>query len=187
MTILSRTFVAVGMLLLLFKPIPAETDTSTIPFYMYNASSAFNLDVALLYAFCDIESKCRSKAINHNDGNSESKAAGIKVKSYGMFQLQRATAIALGFKDKEIIEVKIKRHGKVITIKKTIYHTEDLLKPEINSWYAAKFLRQLYDKFKVTTAVVSAYNAGRPITGNKKYVDKVLRSYVKFKIDKRYQ
>lgn len=185
MTTLKRILILSGLIILLVRPLTAETQTSTVPFFMYNAASSFNLDVALLFAVCDVESRCQSKAMNVDDGTAEHKALGHKIKSYGLFQIQRATAVALGFKDKEIIEVKIKRHGKTVIIKKTVWHTDDLLKPEVNAWYAAKLLRNLYNKYKVTVAVVSAYNAGKPITGNKKYVDKVLRAYVKYKIDKR--
>jgi soluble lytic murein transglycosylase-like protein len=59
------------------------------------------------------------------------------------------------------------------------------MRPDINTWYAAKLLRELYDKYDTTPEVISAYNAGRPIGANKAYVTKVLRAYAVYKLDKK--
>lgn len=163
-----------------------ESDTSTIPYYMYNAASSFNLDVALLYAICRVESNCKSKAMNHDDGTKHEKSRGIVRKSYGLFQLQLLTAKSVGFKTKKVVEVSVKRKGKISIVKKTIDNREDLLRPETNTWYAAKLIRALYDKYKDTPKVLSAYNAGKPVSYNKEYVNKVLRQYARYKIDKKY-
>jgi soluble lytic murein transglycosylase-like protein len=138
-----------------------ESSTSRVPYYIYNAATAFNIDVGILYAICKVESKCRPTAINHNDGTSAQKEAGVVIKSYGIFQIKMATAKALGFR------------GSVTK----------LLRPEVNTWYAAKLLRQLYNKYKITTAALSAYNAGKPVSSNKNYVNKVLHQYVKYQVD----
>lgn len=150
------------LVLLLAVPTAVDARNNGIPFFMTNAASSFNIDVTLLYAICMQESHCRAGAINHNDGTKLQKNSGIVSKSHGMFQIKLATAKALGFNG----------------------NTKDLRKPEVNSYYAAKLLRSLYNKYQDTIKVVSAYNAGKPITGNKDYTRRVLEYYVRLKIDK---
>jgi len=163
-----------------------ESDTTTVPFHIYNAATKFKIDVALLYAFCRVESNCRAKAINHDDGTPAQKALGIIDKSYGLFQIKASTAQGLGFEVIEKVKVTTLRHGKSRTIVKTINHTKDLLKPEVNAWYAAKLLRHLYDRYGDTVKVISAYNAGHPTKANDEYVSKVLKQYARYKIDHRF-
>lgn len=142
-----------------------EGDTSVAPYYMYNAANNFQIDLSLLYAVCSIESHCRSEAINKDDATSSRKARGIVEHSFGMFQIKLATARSLGFTG-----------GR-----------KDLMKPEVNVWYAAKLLRHLYNHYgQNTVKVISAYNAGRYTVYNKKYVNKVLQKYARYKIDKRF-
>lgn len=164
----------------------AESDTTTIPYYMYNAASKFDLDIALMYAICQVESNCKASAINHDDATPNRKAKGIKERSMGLFQIKPNTAKGLGFVISETITINKVRNGRLIRVKKQVFHTKDLLSPEINTWYAAKLLRHLYDRYHNTVKVISAYNAGRYTTANKEYVDKVLRRYARYKIDKRY-
>lgn len=178
--------VIIALTVLVATAKPVESDTSTLPYYMYNAASKFDLDIALMYAICHVESNCKPKAMNHDDGTQAQKDAGIRDKSYGLFQIKASTAKGLGFVVSETVTVEKMRKGKIVKTKKTIYHTEDLLKPEINAWYAAKLLRHLYDRYGDTVKVVSAYNAGHYTTGNKEYVNKVLKQYARYKIDKRY-
>lgn len=159
---------------------------TTVPFYMYNAASEFNLDVALLYAICQKESNCRSRAINHDDGTKAQKAAGIIDKSYGLFQIKESTAVGLGFEPEKVVTTKVYKDGKMKVVTRTVNHRKDLLKPEVNAWYAAKLIRHLYDRYKDTSRVISAYNAGRPIKGNKAYVNVVLANFAKYKLDKRF-
>lgn len=161
-------------------------EASKIPYYMYNAANTFNIDVALLYALCKVESNCTARAMNKFDSNQDQRSKGIIDKSYGLFQIKVATAKGLGFIDRETITVTIKKHNKIVTLKKQISHVEDLLKPDINTWYAAKLLRHLYNKYGDTNKVISAYNAGRYITANKGYVCKVLSKYAVYKIDRRF-
>lgn len=132
-----------------------------IPHYIQEAAKEFDIDVALLYAICSVESKCRSTAVNHDDGTKSQKTQGVVSKSFGMFQIKVSTAKGLGFKSNH----------------------RDLMRPDINTWYAAKLLRHLYDRYGETPKVISAYNAGRYITSNKAYVNEVLTNYAKFKID----
>ena len=156
-----------------------------IPFYILNAASQFNIDADLMYALCRVESNCNPKAVNHSDGTPAQKAAGMIVKSYGLFQIQLSTAEDLGFISKETLEIDRIRHHKIIKVKKTIDHTKELLNPATNSYYAAMLLAHLYHRYGDTERVISAYNAGRYIKSNKDYVYKVLLNYTRNKIDRR--
>lgn len=163
-----------------------ESDTSTIPYFMYNAASKFDLDISLMYAICRVESNCKAAAINHDDATPDRKARGIKEKSMGLFQIKPATAKSLGFILTETVTIEKIKNGKLRKTRKQISHVKDLLSPEVNAWYAAKLLRHLYDRYHDTVKVISAYNAGKYTTSNKEYVNKVLRQYARYKIDKRY-
>lgn len=145
------------------KPVHSESPAQIVPFYMFNASATFGVDLALLYAICSVESRCRPNAINKDDANKAGKALGVKEYSYGLFQIKHATARMLGFKGKP----------------------HKLLDPTINAFYAAKLLNKLYGKYKHTEKVISAYNAGRYIKHNREYVEKVMKYYLKFKIDRK--
>lgn len=162
-----------------------HTTPSRIPFYILNAATAYNIDVNLMYAICLTESRCRASAINKNDGTAEEKAAGIKVKSFGLFQIKASTARNVGFVDSETVITTFSKGKRIITKTKIVDHSRELLKPEINSLYAAKLLHKLYNKYHSTEKVISAYNAGHPIKGNSEYVLKVLKQYIKLTIDKR--
>jgi soluble lytic murein transglycosylase-like protein len=181
------TVLIVALMGLTSEKADSKSGTFQVPFYIYNAASQFNIDSALLYAFCKVESNCKSRAINHDDGTAAQKALGIVDKSYGLFQIKISTAKGLGFKTTEITyDTFYNKKGKVVKIKKIIDHRKDLLKPEINSYYAAKLIRKLYDKYgDDTLKVISAYNAGHPIKGNIDYVSKVSREYVKCKLDRK--
>lgn len=152
--------------------VPRDGVTSSVPQYMLNASNEFDIDIALLYAICTQESKCNPNAVNRNDGNKSQKSSGKVIHSIGLFQIQLPTARHLGFKG---------TYAKLRT-------------PETNAYYAAKLLRQLYDKYTDTVKVISAYNAGEGAvdhwlgTKSKKlrnvgYIHMVLKNYVKFKLD----
>lgn len=143
-----------------------ESSSSTVPYFMYKASTSFNIDLGLLYAICTKESKCRPKALNKDDANQRGKDLGIIQHSYGLFQIKIDTARGLGFKGTR----------------------KDLMAPEVNTWYAAMLLRHLYIRYgQDTVKVISAYNAGKYTKTNKKYVDDVLANYIHYKIDKRLQ
>lgn len=139
-----------------------DGSTTAVPYYIKVAAKEFNLDVALLYAICTKESKCRINAINLDDARKALKLQGKKEASTGLFQIKLNTAKMLGFKG---------------TVK-------DLMKPKVNTWYAAKYLRHLYNRYGSTTKAISAYNAGRFINANKKYVDDVLKNYAYYKLDR---
>lgn len=160
----------------------SASDKPSVPYYMYNAAQTFKIDIALMYAICKVESNCKAEAINKDDGNAAQKSRGLKDKSYGLFQIKAATAKALGFKTREIVTKVIVKKHKTVTVRVVIDHTSDLFKPEVNAWYAAKLLRHLFDKYKDTKKVISAYNAGKYIQSNHKYVTKVLNNYANYKM-----
>jgi len=174
------------VLSLLALPKYSSGNSSMFPYYITNAASAFRLDPGLLYALCEVESRCKAKALNKNDGTPNQKALGINVKSYGLFQIQANTAKQLGFVRYRHELITIKRHKKLVKVNRRVDHINDLLDPEINAWFAAKYLKQLYNKYHDTYKVISAYNAGHASKNNKEYVLKVLKHYVHIKIDKRH-
>lgn len=133
------------------------------PNYINKYAKLFKLDPELLMAICTVESHCNPTALNHNDGTIKQKTLRVKSKSYGMFQIKLATARSLGFRRS----------------------SKDLLDPDTNTYYAAKLLNTLYIKYKYTKDVVSAYNAGKPVTHNTRYVGSVFKKYVTFKIDRK--
>lgn len=158
--------------------------TGNIPVYLYNAANAFSLPVELLYAICKVESNCNPKAVNRNDGTAAEKSAGIRIKSYGLFQIKVTTAESLGFKSKttDVVEF-VTKSGRHLTCTKKIDHSKDLMNPTINAWYAAKLIRKLYNKYYNTRKVLSAYNAGHATHHNKNYVEKVYDKYINQTID----
>ncbi len=149
---------------MLISPKLSAEPRASVPYYIYNAATAFQLDSVLMYSICQVESNCQPKAFNPHDSNAQQRSRGIVDKSYGLFQIKLSTAKSLGF-DK---------------------HAKELLKPEVNAWYAAKLLRSLYSRYGETPKVLSAYNAGRPSKCNRGYVSKVLKYYARYKIDQRF-
>jgi len=172
----------------LLIPIAAESKDGhrVVPFYIYNAASQHHLDSSLMYAFCKVESQCKAHAINRNDGTPEQKAAGLKIVSYGLFQIQASTAEDLGFVRYTSTKITVKRGKKFVTKTKSIDHIKELLNPEINAWYAAKYIKSLYAKYHSTPKVISAYNAGHPVKSNKDYVLKVMSAYISLQLDGKY-
>ncbi len=154
-------FVLSTLFLVEIQPI---SQAGEVPYFMYNAANAHKVDLALLYAICTLESKCRPEALNKDDATASKKKLGIKRRSYGMFQMQLATARSLGFKGKP----------------------SELMNPETNTWYAAKYLNTLYSRYKNDTIkVISAYNAGKYVTSNHNYVEHILVNFIRFKLDMR--
>ncbi|MGH8337722.1 MAG: lytic transglycosylase domain-containing protein [Gammaproteobacteria bacterium] len=79
-------------------------------------------------------------------------AATGSVGEIGLMQLRPTTAAMLGFGGTEA----------------------ELYAPDTNVQYGALYLRNLYDRYGNWPSALSAYNAGRPITGNQSYVQGVL-------------
>lgn len=186
---MTKRIITVAIVLVTFTAaanVESNTSANRIPFYIYNAASRFDIDATLLYSICKVESQCTPEAINHDDGTQGQKAAGMVYKSYGMFQMKRATAESLGFISKKIHFVTKRRHGKNVSVKIEEDYIKELLRPEVSAFYAAKLVKRLYDRYGSTVKVISAYNAGHAIRGNKEYVNKVLKNFAKYKLDKRF-
>ena len=178
------------VLLALMSPLTVaqaqDLTPSKVPYYILNAASTHNIDVNLMMALCMTESRCNPKAVNKNDGTPEQKAKHIRIRSYGLFQIQLATAETVGFESTyDVASFKVK-HGKKVQVIKKVDNSAELLKPEVNAMYAAKLLSKLYKKYHDTAKVISAYNAGHATEGNEDYVLKVLKAYAKFTIDRRF-
>lgn len=133
-----------------------------VSFSIYAAATHFKINPVLMRAICQVESRCKPNAVNHDDGTARQKAAGVVSKSHGLFQIKMSTANWLGFK------------GTV----------RQLQQPEINAWYAAKYLSRLYSRYHHIDKVISAYNAGSYTTKNQPYVNKVLKQYAIYTLDR---
>jgi soluble lytic murein transglycosylase-like protein len=72
--------------------------------------------------------------------------------SFGLCQIKYKTAKHMGFKGKP----------------------KELFDPYVNMFYAAKYLSYQHERYQNWNKAISAYNAGRYIKSNKKYVTKVL-------------
>lgn len=102
-------------------------------------------------AICWVETNHRN-VINPKDGGSP---------SYGLCQIKLETANWIHYKHKlgneDLTEA-------------------DLMKPEVNIFYAGLYFKYQWDKYKDLKCAISAYNAGRCIKGNMNtYVKKVLQ------------
>lgn len=78
-----------------------------------------------------------------------------KSDSYGLCQIKLRTAKYVGFKGS----------------------AQELMSADINALYAARYISYHLKRQKNVNKAISAYNAGRPINSNKKYVNKVLSNY----------
>lgn len=75
--------------------------------------------------------------------------------SYGVCQIKLNTARSVGF----------------------IGSYNQLMDPSVNALFAAKYIQKHLKRFKALMPAISAYNAGRPISGNAAYVNNVLSNY----------
>jgi hypothetical protein len=79
--------------------------------------------------------------------------------SYGMCQVKLATARALGFTGRADL----------------------LMEPSRNALYASLYLSSQHRRFGTWERAVSSYNAGHPISGNKRYVKNVVGGWNEFR------
>lgn len=118
--------------------------------YIIAISTTLQVDPALLYSICKVESNL-TNVINLKDNGSP---------SYGICQVKLNTANYM-----------------IPGIKKA-----DLMVPEVNFIVAALYLKYHLGKQKGNVKrSISAYNAGRPIKGNRRYVDKVMKNMIEFR------
>lgn len=141
----------------MINPTMASSSQNQIPEFIIRAADKFQIEPFLLISVCKVESRCTATAINKNDGTKKAKAMGIKEHSHGLFQIKLATAKMLGFEGT----------------------AAQLMNPEVNAHYAAKYLRHLMNRYhNDVPKAISAYNAGKASTHNKHYVHKVIKNYI---------
>lgn len=146
----------------LLTPKDSVSNTDTTPYFILTAAHRFDVDPDLMLAICRVESKCRQSAFNYDDGNRKDKLGHKIVSSHGLFQMQLGTARHLGFKGSR----------------------KDLMRPDVNTYYAAKLLRHLDNRYGDMIKVISAYNAGHYTKHNKMYVHKVMKWYINYKMSR---
>lgn len=122
------------------------------------AAEGRGVDPALLRAICFVESSFRTKAVNHDDGGADNH-------SIGLCQVSIETARVLG-----------SLSSREVTHCQALRPNCPLFDPLINAALAARYLRYQLDRYSGDEAkAISAYNAGSAITGNRRYVRKVLK------------
>lgn len=77
--------------------------------------------------------------------------------SYGICQIKLETAVYLGFTGT----------------------SQDLMYAPTNYYWAARYLKRHLNRYQTVQEAISAYNAGRPVGTNTKYVTRVLGQYRK--------
>jgi soluble lytic murein transglycosylase-like protein len=127
---------------------------TTLALIFATVTTTLHLPQGLLSAVCYVESAHKPQALNPNDGGED---------SIGLCQIKLSTAKMLGFKGT----------------------AKELHDPFVNAYYAGRYLKkqlERYDNF--IPHAVAAYNAGKLYLNsknhvtNRKYVDKVFRSWV---------
>ena len=135
------------ILFILFSPNAHSitgADTPLILAQIRLSALTYNVPFTILYNMCKVESRFNPKAFNKKDGRSS---------SYGLFQIKMGTARSFGF----------------------IGKAKDLMDIRTNSDLAARILKYHLCKYKGNKCkAISAYNAGRAISGNHAYVLKIL-------------
>lgn len=117
-------------------------------------SKIAEIDPALISAIIKVESSWNSRAYRYEPH--------IKTASYGYMQILLTTA-------QWVLD------NKNIT-------GEELYDPYTNILIGSRYLKDLLNKYKELPLAISAYNAGKPISGNKIYVDNVLKWYDLYKV-----
>lgn len=135
------------------------------------ASVIHGLPPGLLGAVCWVESNHRPEVVHHDDGPED---------SVGVCQLHPSTARFMGFKDQVAArllrqaeeEPDAKRSGQLI---QQAYRHElnQLLKPEINIEYAARYLAYQLKRYGDVPRAVTSFNQGYANSGHSKYYRKV--------------
>jgi soluble lytic murein transglycosylase-like protein len=143
------------------QPNPLELHLPTL---IRAAEMKYELPEHILEAMVLVESNGNLKAINKDDGTTAHKSRGIKIRSYGLLQMQLDSA-------KVVQILKAKDDGITLT-KRDIITAKQLMIPEINLDYGAAYLKWLLKTHNNDIAwALSCYNAGPngSICKNKKY------------------
>lgn len=117
-------------------------------------SISLGLPTGLIDSVCYVESHHNIKAVRKQDGQK----GKVQVPAYGVCQIHYATAKLMGYKGSK----------------------EALMRPEINVYYAAKYLKYQLDRYDNDYAkAVTAYNQGSAHSdGLSPYFKKVMTYYI---------
>lgn len=131
--------------------------SNTLALLFFSVSSTLSLPYGLLESICFVESNYKIAAVHYNDGNGH---------SLGICQIKYKTAKSVGYKGTE----------------------SRLMKPAINIYWAGMYLSKQLKRYKGNhIKAIAAYNAGthrvnsQGKTMNRKYVDKVFKTWVVMK------
>lgn len=127
-----------------------------------SAEVKYNLPDGILGAMIQVESNGDHKAVNKDDGTKAHKSRGLAVASYGLMQIQYASALF----------VQRLREHKVFIPKKQRIKPRDLLDPETNIEYGAYYLKWLLQSHQNNISwALTCFNAGphSSLCKNKKY------------------
>lgn len=146
-------------LLILLLTTTLDEDVYYFQDFVKRVETEYSLPRGILRSIAQVESKFKPSRITRNDGPG-------RHTSYGLLQIQEPSARQVGFKGKP----------------------KELLIPETNIYYGAKYLTWLIIKTKGDVpSALNCWNAGinSQICKNKmnrKYSDKVLDSYMRNKL-----
>lgn len=113
----------------------------------------YELPEGLLNAMISVESNGNHKAVNKNDGNSAQRGKGLKIRSYGLMQMQLDAA-------RLVQRLKAKRDGLRLK-KKDLVTPRQLMKPEVNVDYGAAYVKWLLDTHNGNVSLaLTCFNSG---------------------------
>lgn len=148
-----------------------------LPNLIKAAEVKYALPEGLLAAMIQVESNGNHKAINKDDGNSVHKQQGLKIKSYGLMQMQLASA-------RLVQRIKAKKEGLILK-KKDLITPAQLMTAEVNIDYGAAYIKWILENHKNNVAwSITCWNAGvnSSLCKNKRYygeyVGKVLNAMI---------
>lgn len=141
------------------------------------AEIKYALPTGLLAAVIKVESAGNHKAHNKDDGTLGQKGKGMKIPSYGLMQMQLASA-------RFVQKLKASQSGTRLRANDLI-NPKQLMIPETNVEYGAAYMKWLLNKSNGNVALaVTCYNAGpnSSFCKNKKYygeyVGKILNAMI---------
>ena len=171
------------LILLISALIPVSMASEVVPTITNMVKAAeikYDLPQGLLQAVMMVESNGNHIAINPNDGNKLHKSRGMRIPSYGLLQIQHATAI--------FIQRTMYEQEKRTLYKRDIIKVKDLMRPSINIEYGAYYLKWLLqEKDNDVSLTLTCFNAGpnSHLCKNERYygeyVGKVLNAWASIK------
>ena len=150
------------LMLTLLSPISfAKEPLTSVHHIIKHTERKYKLPAGILSAIIKVESNGQVNAVNHDDGTQAQKSQGKKIKSYGLMQIQLATARHMKYKGT----------------------AEALRTAVVNVDIGARYLRYLLDGHGQDLALaITCYNSGEHSRGclKKRYsphVGKVLNAW----------